>query len=458
MDLGLHGEVVGREGVPLDEHLVASRCRSVEAHHQEMQVDGERVHGDHLVLPAAHEGGERSGEEFVVRLPGEVAREVTLHPEGAPSVELGRDVVARRPREGTEGVADEVDAVGQLELVAQGGERVGGVERGGVEGDPIGHSRPAFPGWSAPQLGQVRASRSSSKAWKSGGRSLSMACTWTSTRWTSWEHSKHAHSNPSSSPTGRWYSTTTPIDSIWPLRGVTHTRGEEVDVALADRHVVGGLTGTGPDHEVHVTCDLVEELLAGVVVEVAALVASADDHHDHVGLPPDLSVGDGRSELVTVILDPLGEAEGPAAIGARGVVGHGSSRGVRSAGPIGGGCSELGRRLKRRGEVAESVDEIGELAGIGELLGLKGLRLSGEGGGELGAVRSDRDQPLAAIVGAVLTRRAPRSSRRRSAWVTVGWGLRAALARSTTPTSPLSARTASTRHSELATPYRLRTA
>ena len=173
------------------------------------------------------------------------------------------------------------------------------------------------------------------------------------------------------------------------LGGVTHAGGEQVDVALADRHVVGGLARTGPDHEIHVALDLVEELLAWIVVEVAALVAAADDHHDHVGLPPDLLIRHGWSELVAVILDPLGEVEGPAAVGARVVVGHGFSRGGRSAGSIGGGCSESGRGLQRGGEVAESVDEIGEIAGVGELLGLEGFGLGGEGGGELGAARSD---------------------------------------------------------------------
>src|SRR5262249_39224431 len=78
------------------------------------------------------------------------------------------------------------------------------------------------------------------------------------------------------------------------------------DLALADgdvarRAVVDDLQGD-------VTLDLVEQLLAGVDVVVAALVGPADDHDQEVTVP-DSHVADGRLEQVAVLVDPALQVE-----------------------------------------------------------------------------------------------------------------------------------------------------
>jgi hypothetical protein len=90
--LRLGREVIGREGMRLDQHLVAFRGGPVEADHQQVKVDGEAVHRHDLVGAGTDESGELIADQRVVVLPGEFAGEVAFDTERCPTVELGGDV------------------------------------------------------------------------------------------------------------------------------------------------------------------------------------------------------------------------------------------------------------------------------------------------------------------------------------------------------------------------------
>jgi hypothetical protein len=53
---------------------------------------------------------------------------MTLAAECGPPVELGGNVITCGPRKSPERVSDEVGTVGNLELVAKAGQRIGGVQ------------------------------------------------------------------------------------------------------------------------------------------------------------------------------------------------------------------------------------------------------------------------------------------------------------------------------------------
>src|SRR6516162_913209 len=76
------------------------------------------------------------------------------------------------------------------------------------------------------------------------------------------------------------------------LRRVAQMRRQQKDLALADRHVIDPARFGELQH--YVATQLVEELLAGVVVEVDPLVRAADDHHDHAGVLEYQFVADRR--------------------------------------------------------------------------------------------------------------------------------------------------------------------
>ena len=82
---------------------------------------------------------------------------------------------------------------------------------------------------------------------------------------------------------------------------------QEEHLALADGDVARAAVLPDPQH--HVAAELVEELVARVVVEVGALVGAADDGDDEVALVPDLGVADRRAQLLAVLLDPAGEVD-----------------------------------------------------------------------------------------------------------------------------------------------------
>jgi hypothetical protein len=83
---------------------------------------------------------------------------------------------------------------------------------------------------------------------------------------------------------------------------------QEEDVTLADGDVAR--PAVLPHPQDHVAAQLVEELVAGVVVEVGPLVRAADHGHDEIALVPDLRVADRRLQQLAVLLDPTGEVDG----------------------------------------------------------------------------------------------------------------------------------------------------
>ena len=84
---------------------------------------------------------------------------------------------------------------------------------------------------------------------------------------------------------------------------------QEEHLACADLEVDRRSTLGLHDAQHHRALDLVEELRSGVVVVVGPLVAAADDHHDHVGVEPDLLVGHRRLQLVAMFVDPGRQVE-----------------------------------------------------------------------------------------------------------------------------------------------------
>ncbi len=88
-------------------------ARSVERHHQQVEVDGQRVHRHDLDRQCPDEPGGRLGEQFVVGEPRPVGLEVAFDAEALPGGELGEQLTGGRPRLQTERVAGEVGDLGE---------------------------------------------------------------------------------------------------------------------------------------------------------------------------------------------------------------------------------------------------------------------------------------------------------------------------------------------------------
>ena len=95
--LAAHGVAVGRERRVLDDDAVALSGRSVERHHQQVQVDRQRVHDHGLVRLGADESGGRLGQQRVVRQPRAPGLEVSLDAELGPVVEVLEQLGRRSP-------------------------------------------------------------------------------------------------------------------------------------------------------------------------------------------------------------------------------------------------------------------------------------------------------------------------------------------------------------------------
>ena len=120
--------MVRRERAVLDQNLVALRGGRIEAHHEQVEVDGQPVHRHHFVGVGAGQSSKRVGEQLVVVLPCQLTGEVAFDAECGPTVDLGLDRATSTSGQGAERIAHQVDAIGKLKLAAKTGQRVSGVE------------------------------------------------------------------------------------------------------------------------------------------------------------------------------------------------------------------------------------------------------------------------------------------------------------------------------------------
>ncbi len=132
--LGLHRVPIGGERLPFDHDPVAVRVRTVEADQHQVQVDGQGVHGHHLVGPRPRQLGEGLPQFLVVRHPRMAGLEMTLDGQFPPGghflLQGGRHAFRLQAQR----VAAEIHlraavvAGRQPELVAKCAQRVLGIE------------------------------------------------------------------------------------------------------------------------------------------------------------------------------------------------------------------------------------------------------------------------------------------------------------------------------------------
>ena len=108
-DLGLDGVAIGGKGPVLDQDLVPFHRGSVEAHHHEVQIGGERPHHRHLVRLGADERRARLDQKLMVGHPGTRGLEMPAHAPALPDRQLLEDIGFRALGHEPEGVAAEID-------------------------------------------------------------------------------------------------------------------------------------------------------------------------------------------------------------------------------------------------------------------------------------------------------------------------------------------------------------
>src|SRR5690606_16774617 len=92
------------------------------------------------------------------------------------------------------------------------------------------------------------------------------------------------------------------------LGRVRHARRKQEDLAFPARTIHASTVLHRAQH--HVAFDLIEELLARIIVIVAAIVRSADDHDDELRVRKDLLVAHRRFQELAMLVDPGAEIEG----------------------------------------------------------------------------------------------------------------------------------------------------
>jgi hypothetical protein len=102
------GVAVGRKGRVLDDDPEPLGSRAEERDHQQVQVDGERVHHHRLTRQRADQPGSGCRQQLVVRQPGALGVQVPFDPERGPGVEIREQLRTRRLRPEPERVAGEV--------------------------------------------------------------------------------------------------------------------------------------------------------------------------------------------------------------------------------------------------------------------------------------------------------------------------------------------------------------
>ena len=131
-ELRSHRVAVGRKRAGLHQDRAAFGGRSVETHHHQMQVRGERIHRDHFQRLRADHVGQRIADEGVIGHPRRGFEEVALDAVARPLVHHFVDAGARALRLQAEGIAAEVRHFGavvarDVEFIAIAAQRVVGV-------------------------------------------------------------------------------------------------------------------------------------------------------------------------------------------------------------------------------------------------------------------------------------------------------------------------------------------
>ena len=140
----MHRIGIARERAALHQDLRALPLRPPEAHHQQVQVDGERVHHHHLTGLRPHQARAQMAKMLVEINPRATGKQMPFHRQPRPIVQLLVYQRARRARHEAERIAAEIRerttvlAERMLELVPQRAQRIGGIEprrvlRGGVQ-------------------------------------------------------------------------------------------------------------------------------------------------------------------------------------------------------------------------------------------------------------------------------------------------------------------------------------
>ena len=107
-ELGCHCIAIGWKSVLLDNDFVARLRGPEEAHHEQMKIHRQRVHGGHFVCRGANQLAQRRCELSVIVKPGSPAMEVTRHAMLAPLIQFLVDIAARPPRQQPQGMATQV--------------------------------------------------------------------------------------------------------------------------------------------------------------------------------------------------------------------------------------------------------------------------------------------------------------------------------------------------------------
>ena len=113
-DLGLHRIAVGGKGPVFNQDFMTVRCRPVETHHHQMQIDGQRIHHHDFAGFTPDQLGHAGGQKLVIRHPRKRAVEMTFNAELLPFLQLGHYIVGGVRRLQTQRIATKIDAIGAV--------------------------------------------------------------------------------------------------------------------------------------------------------------------------------------------------------------------------------------------------------------------------------------------------------------------------------------------------------
>ena len=136
-NVGLDGIGVAGKGAVLHEEDSAVAFGAVEGHHQQMQIDGQRVHRDDFGRKRPDDVSEAVSKILVIRIPRSRRIEVPLDAELRPVIEFLFDDRSRRDRLQAEGVSHEVRGVPairslwKMKSTSESDERIEAVEMSG---------------------------------------------------------------------------------------------------------------------------------------------------------------------------------------------------------------------------------------------------------------------------------------------------------------------------------------